>query len=176
MCVKLSKQFCIPFKCATIQCAILQHSAWSCRCEPGLLISSGSLHDHTAELLWVVHDLSQNWWELLLYSCDNGDGPVLHMGIPLASHSLCCKAIFQQSCFVFVFSCLWERVTISLSPWSGLSCTPWSAKQVLSELVQRVNKSRAFLITEVLFFHSLLAYMQQQGKLFLLLHMYSWKS
>jgi len=99
--------------------------------------------------------------------CDNGDGPVLHTGIPLASHSLCCKAKFQQSCFLFVFSCLWERVTISLSPWSGLSCTPWSAKQVLSELVQlvtllllfqRVNKSRAFLITEVLFFHSLLAY------------------
>lgn len=26
MCVKLSKQFCIPFKCATIQCAILQHT------------------------------------------------------------------------------------------------------------------------------------------------------
>lgn len=117
--------------------------------------------------------------------CDNGDGPVLHMGIPLASHSLCCKAKLQQSCFLFVFSCLWERVTISLSPWSGLSCTPWSAKQALSELVQlvtllllfqRVNKSRAFLITEVLFFHSLLAYMQQQGKLLLLLHIYSWKS
>jgi hypothetical protein len=43
-------------------------------------------------------------------------------------------------------------------------------------LFQRVNKSWAFLITEVLFFHSLLAYMQQQGKLLLLLHIYSWKS